>query len=159
MVEEERESTGVAQLKLRLGEALHQRLKQQASEHKRTLNSEIASRLEESFRRSEQVEELFGGHHNVVLFRFLTGEIGLIELRSGRPWHEDRNTLLQCADAVVAAMGRLISGFSTIGAAEEFKRLRDQAEKRLHEYEEVRQRNVADPGQAQAEDPPRRGNQ
>lgn len=122
------------QVKIRLRRDLYDTLEEKAALDRRPMNKEIVARLEESIRR----EDVSGGSHTAVLFNLLAAEIGLVELRTGRSWHDDRKTLLEVVDAVVAAMSRLMTGFSAADSAEEFQRLKGQAEKRLDEFSRLR---------------------
>jgi len=101
-----RKTTDTVQLKLRFSEALRRRLEREARRQEHSLNGEIINRLEQSFRKSEDADllgstlrALFGGATGDLL-RAIATAIWLIEMRTGKKWHEDRETALQVNHAI-----------------------------------------------------------
>src|SRR5262249_26662533 len=101
-----RKLADTVQLKLRFSEALRRRLEREAKRQEHSLNGEIIARLEQSFRKSEDADllgstlrALFGGATGDLL-RAIATAIWLIEKRTGKKWHEDRETALQVSRAI-----------------------------------------------------------
>ena len=90
-----RKPTDTVQLKLRFSEALRRRLEREAARQDRSLNSEIISRVEQSFQKRDESEltgstlrAAFGGATGDLL-RAIAIAIWLIEKRTGKKWNED----------------------------------------------------------------------
>jgi len=101
-----RKLSDTVQLKLRFSEALRRRLEREARRQEHSLNGEIIARLEQTFRKSEDADllgstlrALFGGATGDLL-RAIATAIWLIEKRTGKKWHEDRETALQVSHAI-----------------------------------------------------------
>jgi hypothetical protein len=93
-----RKPIDTVQLKLRFSEALRRRLEREAKKQERSLNAEIVTRLEQSFRKSEEAELVsdtlqaaFGAVTGDLLRSFATA-IWLVEKHTGKKWNEDRIT-------------------------------------------------------------------
>ena len=103
------------QLKLRFSEALRRRLEREAARQDRSLNSEIISRVEQSFQKRDESEltastlrAAFGGATGDLL-RAIPLAIWLIERRTGKKWNEDFETYFSVKDAtdnVIEALAR-----------------------------------------------------
>jgi hypothetical protein len=101
-----RKKTDTVQLKLRFSEALRRRLEREAKQQKQSLNGEIISRLEQSFRKAEDADLIastfraaWGGPTGDLLRAIVTA-IWLIEKRTGKKWNEDTEAHLNTADAI-----------------------------------------------------------
>src|SRR5262249_54939477 len=101
-----RKLADTVQLKLRFSEALRRRLEREAKRPEHSVNGEIIARLEQSLRKSEDADllgstlrALFGGATGDLL-RAIATAIWLIEKRTGKKWHEDRETALQVSRAI-----------------------------------------------------------
>jgi hypothetical protein len=95
-----RKPTDTVQLKLRFSEALRRRLEREAKRQENSLNAEIISRLEQSFRKAEDVDlvgnmlrGMFGA--TGVLLHAMVTAIWLIENRTGKKWNHDSDTSLE----------------------------------------------------------------
>lgn len=125
-----RKPTDTVQLKLRFSEALRRRLEREAQRQDRSLNSEIVSRLDQSFRKSEDgdlIADAFRaafGESTGDFLRAVATAIWLIEKRSGKKWNRDNRTRFQ----VMMAMEEIMNAFARPLSA---KRIVDAAETEL----------------------------
>jgi hypothetical protein len=105
-----RKPTDTVQLKLRFSEGLRRKLEREAKRNDQSLNSEIVSRLDQSFsdEGAEWLKAIYGGRTG-DLFRALATAIWLIEKRTGKKWHENRTT----CDAVEDAIHFILMAFIT----------------------------------------------
>jgi len=99
-----RKKTDVVQLKLRFSETLRRRLEREAKQQKQSLNGEIISRLEQSFRKAEDTDliaRVLGGMFGATggLLNALVTAIWLIEKRTGKQWNKDPDTSQEVRDA------------------------------------------------------------
>jgi hypothetical protein len=107
-----RKLTDTVQLKLRFSEALRRRLEREARRQEQSLNAEIISRLEQSFRKAEDADfvastfrAMFSGTGD--LLRAIAAVIWLIERRTGKEWREDPETshaVRQATDFIIDAL-------------------------------------------------------
>ena len=108
-----RKPTDTVQLKLRFSEALRRRLEREAQRQDRSLNSEIVSRLDQSFRKSEDADlaaDAFRaafGEPTGDFLRALATAIWLIEKHTGKKWNRDNRTRFQ----VIMAMEEIMNAF------------------------------------------------
>jgi len=121
------------QLKLRFSEALRRRLEREAARQDRSLNSEIISRVEQSFQKRDESEltastlrAAFGGATGDLL-RAIPLAIWLIERRTGKKWNEDFETYFSVKDATDNVIEALARPLTPVRAAGIFK----QREERL----------------------------
>jgi len=121
------------QLKLRFSEALRRRLEREAARQDRSLNSEIISRVEQSFQKRDESEltastlrAAFGGATGDLL-RAIPIAIWLIERRTGKKWNEDFETYFSVKDATDNVIEALARPLTPVRAAGIFK----QREERL----------------------------
>ena len=128
-----RKPTDTVQLKLRFSEALRRRLEREAARQDRSLNSEIISRLEQSFQKRDESEltastlrAAFGGATGDLL-RAIAIAIWLIERRTGKKWNEDFETHYSAKDATDNVIEALARPLTPVRAAGIFK----QQEERL----------------------------
>ena len=108
-----RKPTDTVQLKLRFSEALRRRLEREAKRSEHSLNAEIISRLDQSFRKAEEADltsdtfrAAFGGPTGDLLRAFATA-IWLIERRTGKKWHKDSMTHIRAS----LAIGHIMDNF------------------------------------------------
>src|SRR5262249_12952572 len=85
-------------LRIRIEPQLLTRLEKSRTANNRTLTGEIVHRIEQTFRKSDDADlatlvfrAAFGEHTGDLLRAFATA-IWLIERRTGKKWHEDRET-------------------------------------------------------------------
>jgi hypothetical protein len=128
-----RKPTDTVQLKLRFSEALRRRLEREAARQDRSLNSEIISRVEQSFQKRDESEltastlrAAFGGATGDLL-RAIPLAIWLIERRTGKKWNEDFETYFSVKDATDNVIEALARPLTPVRAAGIFK----QREERL----------------------------
>ena len=128
-----RKPTDTVQLKLRFSEALRRRLEREAARQDRSLNSEIISRVEQSFQKRDESEltastlrAAFGGATGDLL-RAIAIAIWLIEKRTGKKWNEDFETYFSVKDATDNVIEALARPLTPVRAAGIFK----QREERL----------------------------
>ena len=128
-----RKPTDTVQLKLRFSEALRRRLEREAARQDRSLNSEIISRVEQSFQKRDESEltastlrAAFGGATGDLL-RAIPIAIWLIERRTGKKWNEDFETYFSVKDATDNVIEALARPLTPVRAAGIFK----QREERL----------------------------
>ena len=128
-----RKPTDTVQLKLRFSEALRRRLEREAARQDRSLNSEIISRVEQSFQKRDESEltastlrAAFGGATGDLL-RAIPLAIWLIERRTGKKWNEDFETYFSVKDATDNVSEALARPLTPVRAAGIFK----QREERL----------------------------
>jgi len=128
-----RKPTDTVQLKLRFSEALRRRLEREAARQDRSLNSEIISRVEQSFQKRDESEltastfrAAFGGPTGDLL-RAIATAIWLIERRTGKKWNEDFETYFSVKDATDNVIEALARPLTPVRAAGIFK----QREERL----------------------------
>ena len=121
------------QLKLRFSEALRRRLEREAARQDRSLNSEIISRVEQSFQKRDEskltastLRAAFGGATGDLL-RAIPIAIWLIERRTGKKWNEDFETYFSVKDATDNVIEALARPLTPVRAAGIFK----QREERL----------------------------
>jgi hypothetical protein len=100
-----RKLTDTVQLKLRFSEALRRRLEREAKRQEQSLNAEIISRLQRSFRKSEDTDlvgstlrGMFGA--TGTLLHAIVTVIWLIQSRTGKKWNEDSDTCFEVQAAV-----------------------------------------------------------
>ena len=115
------------QLKLRFSEALRRRLEREAARQDRSLNSEIISRVEQSFQKRDESEltastlrAAFGGATGDLL-RAIPIAIWLIERRTGKKWNEDFETYFSVKDATDNVIEALARPLTPVRAAGIFK--------------------------------------
>ena len=115
------------QLKLRFSEALRRRLEREAARQDRSLNSEIISRVEQSFQKRDESEltastlrAAFGGATGDLL-RAIPLAIWLIERRTGKKWNEDFETYFSVKDATDNVIEALARPLTPVRAAGIFK--------------------------------------
>jgi hypothetical protein len=128
-----RKPTDTVQLKLRFSEALRRRLEREAARQDRSLNSEIISRVEQSFQKRDESEltastlrAAFGGATGDLL-RAIGTAIWLIERRTGKKWNEDFETYFSVKVATDNVIEALAHSLTPVRAAGIFK----QREERL----------------------------
>ena len=109
-----RKSTKLRPIMTRIPEGLRHRLEREAALNRRSMNGEVIHRLEESFRRTERLNDVFGGAHNVALFRQLAGAIGLVEVREGKSWTMDFMAAREVLVAFFDVLKREMPGLKTI---------------------------------------------
>jgi hypothetical protein len=108
-----RKKTDVVQLKLRFSEALRRRLEREAKHQEWSLNREIISRLEESFRKSEKADLMAStfraawGEATGDLLRTIATAIWLIEKSTGKKWNEDGDTASEVERAIASIIEML----------------------------------------------------
>ena len=111
-----RKKTDTVQLKLRFSEALRRRLEREAKQQKQSLNGEIISRLEQSFRKAEDADLIAStfraawGEATGDLLRTIATAVWLIERRTGKKWNEDLDTAGNVENAVQAIVVALAQG-------------------------------------------------
>ena len=122
-----RKPTDTVQLKLRFSEALRRRLEREAARQDRSLNSEIISRVEQSFQKRDESEltastlrAAFGGATGDLL-RAIPLAIWLIERRTGKKWNEDFETYFSVKDATDNVIEALARPLTPVRAAGIFK--------------------------------------
>ena len=122
-----RKPTDTVQLKLRFSEALRRRLEREAARQDRSLNSEIISRVEQSFQKRDESEltastlrAAFGGATGDLL-RAIPIAIWLIERRTGKKWNEDFETYFSVKDATDNVIEALARPLTPVRAAGIFK--------------------------------------
>ena len=93
-------------LRIRIEPELLTRLEKSRTANNRTLTGEIVHRIEQTFRKSDDADlatlvyrAAFGERTGDLLRAFATA-IWLIEKRTGKKWHEDRETALQVSHAI-----------------------------------------------------------
>jgi len=93
-------------LRIRIEPELLTRLEKSRTANNRTLTGEIVHRIEQTFRKSDDADlatlvyrAAFGERTGDLLRAFATA-IWLIEKRTGKKWHEDRETALQVRHAI-----------------------------------------------------------
>ena len=93
-------------LRIRIEPELLMRLEKSRTANNRTLTGEIVHRIEQTFRKSDDADlatlvyrAAFGERTGDLLRAFATA-IWLIEKRTGKKWHEDRETALQVRHAI-----------------------------------------------------------
>jgi len=93
-------------LRIRIEPGLLTRLEKSRTANNRTLTGEIVHRIEQTFRKSDDADlatlvyrAAFGERTGDLLRAFATA-IWLIEKRTGKKWHEDRETARQVSRAI-----------------------------------------------------------
>jgi hypothetical protein len=111
-----RKPTALVQLKLRFDERLRRRIERAAERNECSMNAEIIKRLEQSFEQVDKIEEIFGGEHNVALFRLLAGEIGLVEAKAGARWTDPGNVKArgEIAQALCDVLAKKVPGIHSV---------------------------------------------
>ena len=122
-----RKPTATVQLKLRFAVALRRRWEREAARQDRSLNSEIISRVEQSFQKRDESEltastlrAAFGGATGDLL-RAIPLAIWLIERRTGKKWNEDFETYFSVKDATDNVIEALARPLTPVRAAGIFK--------------------------------------
>jgi len=138
------------QLKLRFSEALRRRLEREAKRQEQSLNAEIISRLEQSFRKAED-DDLIASTFRAAfgatgdLLRAIVTVIWLIERRTGEKWNEDRDTAFQIEIAMEAVLRAFVSPLNAVRAFLELK-----LEEMVVGGERVKRERIHEPGMVAA---------
>jgi hypothetical protein len=111
-----RKPTDLVQLKLRFDERLRRRIERAAERNECSMNAEIIKRLEQSFEQVDKIEEIFGGEHNVALFRMLAGALGMVEAKAGSRWTDPGNVRArgEIAEAIADVLARKVPGIHSV---------------------------------------------
>ena len=114
-----RKPTDLVQLKLRFDERLRRRIERAAERNECSMNAEIIKRLEQSFEQVDKIEEIFGGEHNVALFRMIAGALGMVEARTGSRWSDPANVRARAeiAHAIADVLARKMPGLHSVHIA------------------------------------------
>jgi hypothetical protein len=114
-----RKPTDLVQLKLRFDERLRRRIERAAERNECSMNAEIIKRLEQSFEQVDEIEKIFGGEHNVALFRMLAGALGLVEAKAGSHWSNPHNVKVRgdIAQAIAEVLARKVPGLHSVHIA------------------------------------------
>ena len=114
-----RKPTDLVQLKLRFDERLRRRIERAAERNECSMNAEIIKRLEQSFEQVDKIEEIFGGEHNVALFRMLAGALGMVEAKAGSRWTDPGNVRArgEIAQAIAEVLARKVPGLHSVHIA------------------------------------------
>jgi hypothetical protein len=83
------------------------------------MNAEIIERLEQSFEQVDEMEKIFGGEHNVALFRMLAGALGMVEAKAGSRWTDPGNVRArgEVAQAIADVLARKVPGLHSVHIA------------------------------------------
>jgi Arc-like DNA binding domain len=111
-----RKRTDTIKLQLRLSERLRRRIERAAERNECSMNAEIIERLEQSFEQVEEIEKIFGGEHNVALFRMLAGALGMVEAKAGSRWTDPGNIKVRSdiAQAIAEVLARKVTGLHSV---------------------------------------------
>jgi hypothetical protein len=111
-----RKPTDLVQLKLRFDERLRRRIERAAERNECSMNAEIIKRLEQSFEQVDKIEEIFGGAHNVALFRMLAGALGMVEANAGSRWSDPGNVKArgEIAQALCDVLAKKVPGIHSV---------------------------------------------
>ena len=114
-----RKPTDLVQLKLRFDERLRRRIERAAERNECSMNAEIIRRLGQSFEQVDKIEDIFGGEHNVALFRMLAGALGLVEAKAGSHWSDPNNVKVRgdIAQAIAEVLARKVPGLHSVHIA------------------------------------------
>ena len=114
-----RKPADLVQLKLRFDERLRRRIERAAQRNECSMNAEIIKRLEQSFEQVDKIEEIFGGEHNVALFRMIAGALGMVEASTGSRWTDPGNVRArgEIAEALVGVLARKVPGIHSVHIA------------------------------------------
>jgi Arc-like DNA binding domain len=114
-----RKPADLVQLKLRFDERLRRRIERAAERNECSMNAEIIKRLERSFEQVDKIEEIFGGEHNVALFRMIAGALGMVEAKTGSRWTDPGNVRArgEIALAIADVLARKVPGLHSVHIA------------------------------------------
>ena len=114
-----RKLTDTVKLQVRLSERLRRRLERAAERNECSMNAEIIKRLERSFEQVDEIEKIFGGEHNVALFRMLAGALGMVEAKAGSRWTDLGNVRArgEIAQAIAEVLARKVPGIHSVQIA------------------------------------------
>ena len=114
-----RKLTDTVKLQVRLSERLRRRVERAAAALECSMNAEIIKRLEQSFEQVDKIEEIFGGDHNVALFRMLAGALGMVEAKAGARWTDPDNVKVrgEIAQAIADVLARKVPGLHSVHIA------------------------------------------
>jgi hypothetical protein len=90
---------------------LDEQLEAAAQKAGRSVSEEIERRLEDSFKR---IEELYGGPHFSATFRILADSLALVKAKFGERWAESDFALSQLGRAFAEVIAREVPGFRSV---------------------------------------------
>jgi Arc-like DNA binding domain len=111
-----RKPADLVQLKLRFDERLRRRIERAAERNECSMNAEIIRRLGQSFEQVDKIEDIFGGEHNVALFRMLAGALGMVEAKTASHWADPSNVRArgEIAQAIADVLARKVPGIHSV---------------------------------------------
>jgi Arc-like DNA binding domain len=105
-----RKSQELRPVMTRIPEGLRRRLEREAELNRRSMNTEIVHRLDESF----QTEEAYGGRHMSAMFRALASHLALASAKAGRDWAKNDQVRDEIAQAFVDLLAKNLPQFHSV---------------------------------------------
>jgi hypothetical protein len=106
--------TGMIATNVRLPRVLHKSLKREAKRQGIPFNQLLIDKLE-----MNTLKEIFGGEHNVALFRMIAGALGMVEAKTGSRWTDPGNVRArgEIAQAIAEVLARKVPGLHSVHIA------------------------------------------